>query len=339
MFTATTEGYYEFRTTATDSANNKETKPITSEREVGYDSTTPSSSVNTTSYWVNTNITITVGAYDDISDIKNVTLWYRYSSDNVTWWEECIPFGVDENHPWEWVFNVPNGVGYYEFYSTANDNALNYKDYTITPEEVCAYDNITPPAPTSLLPSNDTWINTSTPTFNWSNVIDDTSGLANYTIQVDNNMDFSSPEYTATVAANSTISSVLTDGIYYWRVRAVDNASNAGDWSEIWIIKIDIFLPVAAIQTPAESSCFNSVPIWFNGTCSNGLSGINRVEINITYKESNTVVVPWTSTNLAINYTWWDYPFYPSAEASYTIRIRSVDNASNAQEILPIINI
>lgn len=49
-------------------------------------------------------------------NLDNVTLFYRYSNDNVTWTINQS-FGIDIACPWEWKFNFTNDSGYYEFYS------------------------------------------------------------------------------------------------------------------------------------------------------------------------------------------------------------------------------
>ena len=48
--------------------------------------------------------------------LDNVTLWYRYSTDNITWGTN-ISFATDSSCPWEYQFNFTNGSGYYQFYS------------------------------------------------------------------------------------------------------------------------------------------------------------------------------------------------------------------------------
>jgi len=48
--------------------------------------------------------------------IDNVTLWYRFSIDNVTWGAN-VSFDIDTTSPWTWDFNFTNNTGYYEFYS------------------------------------------------------------------------------------------------------------------------------------------------------------------------------------------------------------------------------
>ncbi|MCG2825404.1 MAG: hypothetical protein L6265_02285, partial [Thermoplasmatales archaeon] len=285
LFTATTEGYYEFRTTAIDGANNNEIKQVTTEGKAGYDVIIPSSSVNPTPYWTNTSTTITVSAYDDVSDIKNVTLWYRYSSDNVTWWEECVPFGVDENHPWEWVFNVPNGVGYYEFYSTANDNALNYKDYTITSEAVCAYDNITPESNVNPV---DYWQNISTFIVT-ANASDNISGVSSvelyYNYSVDNStwnswINFGLGSYNSTNDLWEWNFTAEGDGYYMFYSIATDNATNIESAP-------DTYDTVYAVDTTLPETTIDNIPDYINvldfitGTASDDFSGVNKTQIRI----------------------------------------------------------
>jgi hypothetical protein len=48
--------------------------------------------------------------------VDNVTLWYRYSSDNNSW-DSWVENNTDASLPWQWSFSFLNGTGYYEFYS------------------------------------------------------------------------------------------------------------------------------------------------------------------------------------------------------------------------------
>jgi hypothetical protein len=117
-------------------------------------------------------------------------------------------------------------------------------------------------------------------------------------------------------------------------INATDNAGNSLSYS--WSFTVDISLPELEILTPSDGA--NVAPnVWFNGTCSDNISGIQYVEINITYTDNSSVVLLWTNANLASNHTWWDYSFTLPLEANYTIRVRAVDNASNNQTA--IINI
>ncbi len=118
-------GYYQFYSIARDNLTNIETVPASADTSCGYETTAPSSSVSAiTPYWKNTGATLSATASDSTSGVKNVTLWYRFSSDNVSW-DGWVSAGVDTAIPWSWSFIFVNGSGYYQFDSIAQDHAAN----------------------------------------------------------------------------------------------------------------------------------------------------------------------------------------------------------------------
>ncbi len=138
-------GYYEFYSRAKDNASNTEIAPVNAEARCGYDSVSPTSSVNAIlPLWKNTSpVTVTATTNDATSGVKNVTLYYRYSPTNTSW-EGWMNFGVDIMVPWSWDVPFVNGSGYYEFYSIAHDNATNAETSSGSADALCGYDD-TPP--------------------------------------------------------------------------------------------------------------------------------------------------------------------------------------------------
>ncbi len=93
--------------------------------------------------------------------------------------------------------------------------------------------------PVLVSPSAGTITTDRTPAFDWA----DTPGALSYTLQVDNNSDFSSPEINTSQAVSTyTPSSDLSAGTYYWRVKA-NNASGSSDYSGAWDITIELIPP------------------------------------------------------------------------------------------------
>ena len=133
-------GYYEFYSAAKDNVSNKESTPVQADAICGFDNQTPSSSVDTITPYVQTSspITINATASDDLSGVSNVTLYYRFSTDNSSW-EPWVSFGTDTSAPWEWSFDFPNGTGYYEFYSIAVDKAGNEESPPAQKDAMCMY--------------------------------------------------------------------------------------------------------------------------------------------------------------------------------------------------------
>lgn len=68
------------------------------------------------------------------------------------------------------------------------------------------------------------------PNLEWSSV----SGGSRYQVEVDNNADFSSPEFTATTTRPFVQTKTLIGRTFYWRVRARDAAGNWGNWSAVF---------------------------------------------------------------------------------------------------------
>jgi hypothetical protein len=101
------------------------------------------------------------------------------------------------------------------------------------------------------------------PTMTWT-AVTDPSGVT-YSLEVDTTSDFSQPilQQTGIPGTSYTLTSAqaLPKGEYYWRVEAVDGASNESGWTQPWLLKsglippwtlaIIIILLVAAVGTMA----------------------------------------------------------------------------------------
>ncbi|MFH1030965.1 MAG: hypothetical protein V1767_00110, partial [Chloroflexota bacterium] len=108
-----------------------------------------------------------------------------------------------------------------------------------------------PPSPRLISPldgANSGITGGATPTLRWSSVTDP-SGVI-YTVQIDVNPDFVQPvlEKSGLAGTSYTLTKMeaLPYGQYYWRVRAIDGASNASAWTQGWALKSGI-LPLGAL--------------------------------------------------------------------------------------------
>ncbi len=111
-------------------------------------------------------------------------------------------------------------------------------------------ENTPPPAPTPLSPKDNARIGIVgdiAPTLKWS-TITDPSGVT-FTLQIDTNPDFTSTILEKTDIPGShyavTSAEALPRGEYYWRVKAVDGASNQSAWSQTWIFRSGLLPPLA----------------------------------------------------------------------------------------------
>lgn len=69
-------------------------------------------------------LTVTVNAFDELSNVEQVSLQYSYSPDNHSW-TRIREYRIDNDRPWVFYFNFPYGEGWYRFYSSAHDYAGN----------------------------------------------------------------------------------------------------------------------------------------------------------------------------------------------------------------------
>ena len=99
--------------------------------------------------------------------------------------------------------------------------------------------------PVGLTPYTPDPTNDNTPSLDW----DDVTGAATYTLQYSGQSDFSvKTEVTGLTESSCTISPALSDGTWYWRVKAVDAEGTAGWWSWTDDLVVDTVAPVAAIS-------------------------------------------------------------------------------------------
>ena len=181
------EGTWYWRVRAVDGAGNVGNWSQTWSFEAVADNTPPVSFVeNIEPYWRNElPLSITAQATDDRSGVENVTLWYRYSPDNVTWrdWQEL---GVDDQEPWEWLFDAPEGEGYYEFYTIAADRAGNVE---AAPEDADARAGVDTMPPESSVDPIDPYWQTSTPFAVTATASDELSGVASVELYYHHSLD------------------------------------------------------------------------------------------------------------------------------------------------------
>jgi len=204
----------------------------------------------------------------------------------------------------------------------AVDGANNVGDWSII--WTLLVDTTPPPQATLISPSDGTKTNDNTPTFTW-NSLSDPSGLT-YTIQVDNDSDFTSPEVNVSgLAENTYTPSALADENYSWRVRAVDGAGNSGNWSTVWTLLIDTAAPAAPSPLePADSSLTNDNTPTFRWTEVIDASGVTytiQVDNDSDFSSPEVNVLGLTENS---------YTSSVLVDENYAWHVRAVDGANNA---------
>ncbi len=153
------EGFYEFYSRSTDGLGNYESAPASADAAWAYDITAPDSAASVPGAYASYEVSRTVDATvsDAVGGVRNVTLWFRWSADNATW-GEWVAFGTDYAAPWSWLFTMPNGTGYYEFYTIAVDNADNGELPPASADDSCRRRADTNPPTSSVTVAGPYWL-------------------------------------------------------------------------------------------------------------------------------------------------------------------------------------
>ncbi|MDZ7722211.1 MAG: FISUMP domain-containing protein [candidate division KSB1 bacterium] len=145
---------------------------------------------------------------------------------------------------------LPDSV--YRWQVRGSDSHGNWGDWSETWS--FSIDTQGPDAPPLMSPINDTTLIDSIVTFKWS-FLDDASA---YELQVCNEQSFTNPEiHLADLTSTESPGNLITQGIWYWRVRAVDMYGNYGSWSQIWYFKI----PERGKMTDQDGNVYKTIKI------------------------------------------------------------------------------
>ncbi|MBA3043626.1 PKD domain-containing protein, partial [archaeon] len=270
-FTAEGDGYYMFYSIAVDNATNTESLPVTTDAIAGIDTMPPSSYVNVISPYWNTigTVDIVVTASDENttggeSGIKEVTLYYRNSTDNVSW-NAWTLYSVNATvAPYQWSF-VSTGDSYYEFYSIATDNASNIELPPATNDTLCGIDTTMPVANAGAdqIVNEDTLV-----TFDGSGSTDNI-GIGNYT------WTFTDQGIPVTLYGANPSYTFYTPGNYTVLLNVTDYAGN-WDTDTMWVNVTDITPPNLTV-TPAHYTS-NLTPL-ISASITDIISGVNASSI------------------------------------------------------------
>jgi len=139
-----------------------------------------------------------------------------------------------------------NEWGYYYWRVKAYDLAGNQGDFS-NPDSFGV--DITPPLTVTLIsPPDNAYLNDSTVSFIWNSASDNLSGIDHYALQYALDSSFTQGLVETTVV-DTEFTTILSDTIYYWHVKAIDRAGNEGTFSSFWQFEVDTRAPNTPILT------------------------------------------------------------------------------------------
>lgn len=143
-------------------------------------------------------------------------------------------------------------------------------------------------APVLESPTNGQVTNDNTPNFNWADV----STATAYSLQVDNNNDFSSLTYSATptnsLQNNGGPAGGFPDGTYFWRVASRSSVADGfGFFSSAFTFTVDTADPPAPVLTsPLNNAFINDLTPTFDWNDVSDPAGINRYTLEVATTSS-----------------------------------------------------
>ena len=260
---------------------------------------------------------VRIGGYG-IDECSSVERRFDGSIDEVAVWNRSLSDLEIAN-----LYNLSFQSYFQSYYFKANatDAAGNVNQTPIVQFRI-----VGPPFDHSInSPLNNTNTSDSTVQIEISNGTDPASNQVRYYLEVDNNVDFSSPEYVntsivETINTTNDTTSSLADNLYYFRVRIYNNRTVNGSYTQINNFRVDTKLPNLTINIPINLSNFSRTNIEFNITSQDP----TLVNVSILGNWSGNFIINTTnssanlsdnSINFSINITQADGQYLWSARA------------------------
>jgi len=263
------------------------------------------------------NLTLATGTYTFTTDADpnghHVVYWYNtYSgtsncleSEHLYWYDDHdFSFTTDGNY---WVRA--------EIYESKGNWEAAYRWYVTV-------DTNPPTIPSIVSPPNDAETNDSTVYLNWNDSSDSGTGVDYYQVQVDNSSSFSSPEFDAEPSSSNDTTSSLSDGLYYWHVRAKDNLDNWSSWSSSRTFRVDKIAPTTGSITIVDSDGYTNDA---TPTLEVNSSGADYMRFALT--EAGLSSASW----VAYQTSYSDFDMSSGGDGLKTIWVEYKDEAGNIQ--------
>jgi len=327
-------GHYQFYSQAFVNATVFETAPGLFDQICGYDNIKPSSSVNAMApFWNNLSpLTLTATASDATSGVKNISLYYRYAADNVTWGAWTL-FSNVTAAPWSWIFNFPNGTGNYQVYTRAHDNATNFEAAPATADLRYGYDLI---APTSSANAIALYWKNASPKIVTATATDANSGVKDVTLYYKYSADNATwGAWTSFGVDNAapwswSFTFLSGNGYYQFYTIASDNATNFETAPGVAdrIAGYDTTAPTSSVST-IVTYWKTASPLVVTATSADALSGVKNVTLYYKYSADNATWGAWTSFGVDNAAPWsWSFTF-TNGSGYYQFCSRANDYATN----------
>jgi len=127
-------------------------------------------------------------------------------------------------------------------------------------------DSTAPSVVNLILPIDSSYHNNSNVDFIWSSSQDTLSGIEHYLLIIFYDA-FADTGLIDTNIVDTTFNITLPDNIYFWEVKAFDQAGNESPWSDLWSFEVDIDIPsIPSLISPIGGNYYSNDTVDFNWT-------------------------------------------------------------------------
>ncbi len=230
---------------------------------------------------------------------------------------ECDGENVIENLVYcRWSPLPPDGL--YSLVARARDNAGNVGENS---NRSFRLDTLPPSPPVLLSPADGALLGSATLTLSWSPV-EENSLPVRYWVEVDTSPSFNTENHQVWESTlPSCATPPLSEGAWYWRVKAVDGALNFGDWSSARCFLLDLTPPSVPSLIRAPSPLSNSSSPSFTWSPVSDPHGVTYWYMLVGQDQS------WKSTSsTGVSYT-------GVPDGAYIFKLKAKDGAGNESGI------
>ena len=191
--------------------------------------------------------------------------------------------------------------------------------------------NTAPNAPIIQAPVNDTYQNSTSTTFSWTNTTDPDQDIVSYRLEIFNDSALTlentiNNSIVETATPTETVATLAPDGIYYWRVLANDSSKNSS-FTDLRVITIDTTPPTAFnLTSPADATSTqdSSPTLEWDATVDTNLENYT-IELSLN---SDFSIINATENSSTNSFSDWSNVLAPE---TYYWRVSAVDKANNQQ--------
>ena len=256
--------------------------------------------------------------------------WYGIQIDNDS--DFSSPLYDNENVGNTTVFTLPaenalpDGVYYWRAYAENQDGATESdQSYRFR------VDTLSPEPPSLLWPANNDNINDNSPNLDWDAPPENSLPLL-FHVQVSSNQYDWNPPYLVEnqiVTDDNFQCSELQDNVYYWRVRARDNAGNWGNFPPYRSFRVDTVPPPApTLLSPSSGAMLGSLTVQLEwSTVTDTGSGVANYWIQV---DTESAFTPPLIENLLVADSSCTITLPDSGQ--YYWRVRAIDHAGNKSD-------